>query len=129
MGTPAQDLKPCPFCGSDEPVPETDDTSFFVVCWNCRATGPIRANYPEAIAKWNQRAEEPAKAQPTVALPAKTRRTFVNPCPCGATKLFCYSHHRKTRIYCKACGRMGPQVPEGNNTEAIAEWNQRVIPR
>lgn len=47
-------LKPCPFCGSE------DLKAFipYVRCLACFATGPERLTQAEAIAAWNQRANE-----------------------------------------------------------------------
>lgn len=59
-------LKPCPFCGAgsgyvkmgDSPMPEFLGQSFqFVMCWDCRAVGPIRTSIDDAIVAWNKRAE------------------------------------------------------------------------
>ncbi|MDE2105998.1 MAG: Lar family restriction alleviation protein [Patescibacteria group bacterium] len=36
----SEELKPCPFCGSDEQAIRLDDNSRYVMCLKCSARGP-----------------------------------------------------------------------------------------
>lgn len=54
------ELKPCPFCGSDNifahSIPNyTRNWNWTVRCNNCDYQGPIAASKEEAIEKWNDR--------------------------------------------------------------------------
>lgn len=52
-------LKPCPFCGSDEPYKtRLDDFTYVIQCLACGATGPYELNTDEAVEAWNRRAGE-----------------------------------------------------------------------
>lgn len=54
------ELKPCPFCGSDE-IGREDFASggelITLRCLNCGAIGPITYKFDAALATWNRRAE------------------------------------------------------------------------
>ena len=71
------DLKPCPFCGSDElhQFEHSDnEPSFGFQCIRCWMTSSQHASRAQAIAAWNTRAEGPApvsaiKADPASVLP------------------------------------------------------------
>ena len=53
------ELKPCPFCGSDELwVDEIGGAYACVTCANCGCDGPGGMNTEEAYALWNRRAGE-----------------------------------------------------------------------
>lgn len=55
------DLKPCPFCGSDDVyVPMTDSRIdwYFVWCPGCCFAGPGRTKGQDAIEAWNRRAKD-----------------------------------------------------------------------
>ena len=52
-----EELKPCPFCGSDDVVVEETDTSGYVRCRGCGAEGGLRYSHDEAAAAWNSRAD------------------------------------------------------------------------
>lgn len=62
--------KPCPFCGSidtddglDEEISGVVDYSYFIVCGDCGATGPISPlNIIGARWLWNMRTEQKAEA-------------------------------------------------------------------
>ena len=56
------ELKPCPFCGSEDTqgmmgVEDfTSDVEFCVTCWDCYAVGPTSfVSLDEAMEKWNDR--------------------------------------------------------------------------
>ena len=63
-----EELKPCPFCGSDRAlIRRDDDGEFYIWCCGCGArTGNISPERcvdearAEAIERWNRRAEPPA---------------------------------------------------------------------
>ena len=81
------DLRPCPFCGSDEVfVSQTVQGSSWVVCENmhCGANGPMLSSAAEAIIAWNTRttvttAEQgqfwPTAMTPTLPVEVESRRT------------------------------------------------------
>jgi Lar family restriction alleviation protein len=49
-----RDIKPCPFCGGTEVVcTQMDDSSWFVECRTCYATGPMGVSRAEAIGRWD----------------------------------------------------------------------------
>ena len=55
----SEELKPCPFCGSDKVCVEENDWGWMVMfCRTCRCNGPEAATREEAIAKANERAEQ-----------------------------------------------------------------------
>ncbi len=48
------EIKPCPFCGSDET--QVDSTiDYRVECKRCEAQGPKSKSFNEAIGTWNNR--------------------------------------------------------------------------
>lgn len=52
-------LKPCPFCGEQEPTAEEGEGGDYVWCWKCGAQGPgstdeYDGGVTEAIAEWNR---------------------------------------------------------------------------
>lgn len=51
------ELKPCPFCGSDEDIRVVSEYSeaFYVYCLTCTSCGPSGATSQEAIEAWNRR--------------------------------------------------------------------------
>lgn len=50
------ELKPCPFCGSDNVgISTIEDRSHYGDCWACEAEGPWKATVAEAIEAWNTR--------------------------------------------------------------------------
>jgi len=51
-----QNLKPCPFCGDDQPVLLYSA----VRCRICGAVGPFSSSDDQAIEKWNTRAALPS---------------------------------------------------------------------
>jgi Lar family restriction alleviation protein len=56
--TEQEELKPCPFCGCDQI--QSSEMDKWVVpyaryCRNCRAYGPHKRTYEEAIEAWNTR--------------------------------------------------------------------------
>jgi Lar family restriction alleviation protein len=59
-----QELKPCPFCGSEElgsfsvDDPESDENYEQVTCDGCDMMGPESLNREQSAAKWNHRHEE-----------------------------------------------------------------------
>lgn len=54
----ASKLKPCPFCGSIEPILDclTDDTEYFVHCPSCNVQQIANHSRDSAIRGWNRRA-------------------------------------------------------------------------
>ena len=58
----SEELKPCPFCGEDyvSQVFNGSDqyvSSFWVMCGNCDAEGPVADTEDGAVEKWNNRCE------------------------------------------------------------------------
>lgn len=53
---PAEELKPCPFCGGSAEVAGGVGVMRFVRCRGCRAEGPLASTEAETIARWNRRA-------------------------------------------------------------------------
>jgi Lar family restriction alleviation protein len=57
----SEEIKPCPFCGSNEveqfkKVNQIHDVKLFgYCCWNCGAESGISGIEEEAIQKWNKR--------------------------------------------------------------------------
>ena len=51
------DLKPCPFCGSDDIELLTRGNHEWYECWPCRGNGPYKNTTNQAVEAWNQRAE------------------------------------------------------------------------
>ena len=48
------ELKPCPFCGSDN-VAMRGSTIFYIICMDCEASTNISYDRQEAADKWNRR--------------------------------------------------------------------------
>lgn len=51
------ELKPCPFCGSDNLILENADPYEWVFCEVCESAGPARMGEGEAEKAWNTRTE------------------------------------------------------------------------
>ena len=54
------ELKPCPFCGSDD-LHFSDSRGGdegYITCWNCDARGPDSATEKRASSEWNNRPNE-----------------------------------------------------------------------
>lgn len=51
------ELKPCPFCGGEAILAETNEDEVFVECCNCYAHSGIYYCEKEAIEAWNSRVE------------------------------------------------------------------------
>jgi Lar family restriction alleviation protein len=52
-------LRTCPFCGSDNLTTEEDGNNYyFVICKECLTTGPKYSFRDMAIIAWNRRDEE-----------------------------------------------------------------------
>lgn len=51
------ELKPCPFCGSDN-VAMRGSTIFYIICKDCEASTNISYDRQEAADKWNRRHNE-----------------------------------------------------------------------
>ena len=53
------DLKPCPFCGSEElDIWQNDCGNHFVVCIGCGASGRDERKVEKAVEVWNRRYED-----------------------------------------------------------------------
>jgi hypothetical protein len=48
-----QEMKPCPFCGKDEPVKKEDKGFHYFQCERCEARGPRTIKEPFAVKLWN----------------------------------------------------------------------------
>jgi Lar family restriction alleviation protein len=55
------ELKPCPFCGEDNPIMQVDkeeySLTYCVQCWHCDCRTDDYPNEEEAIERWNRRAD------------------------------------------------------------------------
>ena len=54
----ADNIKPCPFCGSDDTEVVDMPPYWWIACRKCDAGGPMKGRKAPAIAAWNQRKEE-----------------------------------------------------------------------
>ena len=55
----SEQLKPCPFCGSNETARVSDDKITWVTCTSCRGSGPFSALAPTTgEITWNTRATD-----------------------------------------------------------------------
>ncbi len=61
--TTSNQLLPCPFCGGDAQMAESD-TVYWVKCTQCESEGATNAYSAKAIAAWNRRATQPAAGEP-----------------------------------------------------------------
>ena len=52
------EIKPCPFCGSNSLIIESNNSYFRINCGKCECHGPKEDTYEKAISAWNRRAEE-----------------------------------------------------------------------
>ena len=51
------ELKPCPFCGSDDVICGAGlDDEYYVECWDCSAKVESCNGMEDAVAGWNARA-------------------------------------------------------------------------
>lgn len=50
------ELKPCPFCGSDDVICDMFEDVYFVECWDCCAKVESCNGAEDAIEGWNARA-------------------------------------------------------------------------
>lgn len=62
-------LKACPFCGGDAEPIECSDASWYVMCaaGKCGGQTPYGKTKPEAIERWNTRAQLPSQGGEAVA--------------------------------------------------------------
>lgn len=56
------DLKPCPFCGWDDPSVAIDNSGWGeptarVICPSCDCEGPVSTDHANAAIEWNERHE------------------------------------------------------------------------
>lgn len=51
-----EELKPCPFCGSDDVEALDMEGKHYVACYDCALEGPFHDSRAEAVAAWNRRA-------------------------------------------------------------------------
>lgn len=54
----SKELKPCPFCGSDDLDIEERNDIKFVFCKNCQASTADCYDVKEAVIAWNRRASD-----------------------------------------------------------------------
>ena len=52
------ELKPCPFCGSDDVICDMFEDVYFVECWDCCAKVESYNGLEDAVAGWNARANK-----------------------------------------------------------------------
>lgn len=54
-------MKPCPFCGSDDPFLERDRDAkaIYVMCGECGGMGPYSGMREKAVTAWNRRVRTP----------------------------------------------------------------------
>lgn len=57
-GEPEYEIKPCPFCGDEEPRLWEVANVHWIQCRNCNATTSFEHNSEEALVKWNARIKE-----------------------------------------------------------------------
>ena len=50
------EIKPCPFCGSDDVICNMFEDVYFVECWDCCAKVESYNRLEDAVAGWNARA-------------------------------------------------------------------------
>ena len=50
------ELKPCPFCGSDDVSCDILEDVYYVECWDCSAKVESYDGIEDAVAGWNARA-------------------------------------------------------------------------
>ena len=55
---PKEELKPCPFCQSEEAFLCSEAYNVFVICSDCKIKGPLADNENHATRKWNEREVE-----------------------------------------------------------------------
>ncbi len=50
-------LKPCPFCGKSSAIYVEQETEeqWFVICYDCSASGPYMQSKQAALDAWNKR--------------------------------------------------------------------------
>lgn len=53
----ADNIKPCPFCGSEDIVVCDKGDAWSLYCWDCGAIGPTEKHRSDAIDAWNHRIE------------------------------------------------------------------------
>ena len=51
----SEEIKPCPFCGSEDVEVFPNYGHYFAACCDCGSEGPNKERKEEAIRKWNQR--------------------------------------------------------------------------
>ena len=51
----SEEIKPCPFCGSEDVEVFSNYGRYFVTCCDCGSEGPNKEGKEEAIKGWNQR--------------------------------------------------------------------------
>lgn len=63
----SEELKPCPFCGSEAWLFEGEGKEFFVYCTNhdCNAEGRIMDDRAKAVRRWNRRVPNDAQQKDT----------------------------------------------------------------
>lgn len=55
----SDEMKPCPFCGSDVCTVQQSFQCEYVQCDRCEAMGPAGKTTDDAIAEWNRRSGDP----------------------------------------------------------------------